>query len=69
MQWGRQFGIVKTLNAKTAKYMIFENSRKIKELDDISIKLDASTSEQVAIFKYLGVHFNQQLTGRNTCRK
>ena len=50
-----------TLNAKKTKYMIFGNARKINQLGNINIELSANKIDQVEIFKYLGVHFDQQL--------
>ena len=50
-----------TINANKTKYMIFGNARKTKQLGDISINLNANKLDQVESFKYLGVHFDQQL--------
>ena len=50
------------LNAKKTKYMIFGNARKTKQLGDISINLNANKLDQVESFKYLRVHFDQQLS-------
>ena len=50
-----------TLNAKKTKYLIFGHARKTKQLGDISINLSDSKIDQVESFKYLGVHFDQQL--------
>ena len=50
-----------TFNAKKTKYMIFGNARKTNQLGDICINLNANKLDQVESFKYLGVHFDQQL--------
>ena len=41
--------------------MIFGNTRKTKQVGDISINLNWNKVDQVETFKYLGVHFDQQL--------
>ena len=50
-----------TLNAKKTKYMILEMQERQKQLEDISINLSANKIDQVESFKYLGIHFDQQL--------
>ena len=48
------------------KYMIFGNAKKAKQLEDISINLSAYRIDHVESFKYLGIHFEQQLKWKKT---
>ena len=57
-------GLLKTdslFNSKKTKYMIFGNAEKIKKLGDTSINLCSNKIDRTETFKYLGVHFDQQL--------
>ena len=62
-----------TLNIKKTMYMIFGNKRKLNRLKELNIQIGTEKIKRTESYKYLGVHFDSQLSWKEhvkrTCAK
>ena len=51
-----------TLNISKCNFVIFGNSRKLKLVNDVSLKVNSSAFERSDSFKYFGIVLNQTMS-------